>query len=185
MRSTLTRVVSSTITIWIMIPAGRIILPIKNQVSLPGPWAIGVCWPDMVCFATGSSQWFWFILYKFLRAELSGRLHRLQQCVFCGFGWWRRQLRSECHGFLRDSPGIGYVDGAYRVGSDGDCVNSGSDGIMHDSYGISFIPRKFQVSLSVPRLQHQQLCVPCLPRWTRRLQHQYVWFLRAELSGRQ
>ena len=33
------------------------------------------------------------------------------------------------------SPGIGYVDGAYRVGSDGDCVNSGSDGIMHDSYG--------------------------------------------------
>ena len=41
------------------------------------------------------------------------------------------------------SPGIGYVDGAYRVGSDGDCVNSGSDGIMHDSYGIAFTPIKF------------------------------------------
>lgn len=41
------------------------------------------------------------------------------------------------------SPGIGYVDGAYRVGSDGDCVNSGSDGIMHDSYGIAFAPIKF------------------------------------------
>lgn len=41
-----------------------------------------------------------------------------------------------------DSPGIGYVDGAYRVGSDGDCVNSGSDGIMHDSYGIASTPRK-------------------------------------------
>lgn len=40
------------------------------------------------------------------------------------------------------SPGIGYVDGAYRVGSDGDCVNSGSDGIMNDSYGIAFFTKK-------------------------------------------
>ena len=44
-----------------------------------------------------------------------------------------------------DSPGIGYVDGAYRVGSDGDCVNSGSDGIMHDSYGYLSGHRRYFV----------------------------------------
>ena len=45
------------------------------------------------------------------------------------------------------SPGIGYVDGAYRVGSDGDCVNSGSDGIMHNSYGISLRQEKISTAL--------------------------------------
>ena len=64
------------------------------------------------------------------------------------------------------SPGIGYVDGAYRVGSDGDCVNSGSDGIMHDSYGIAFTPIKFLTFLSKPQLRLHQ-CVQHLPGWLR------------------